>query len=538
MPFCSRPYCEDFYKSGEDMKKYFNLILMLCVGMYCLPGLSSAYHSYNYFSASNTDNMCTHCHPGGPHNHIPKCSECHTATAPPYSVDVAPVKANHSNSMLGTSWATLDNWNVDASGNPYPVTCLNCHEPHHNNGITRDGVTDPSYKLVEFTGLCTATGNGETTMSISDLVINNPAWADPAKWGSKTADERGLVVLDVINGTTLWYKVLRASDTSITFKNEHTAFSCGVYATPQYMSLVYGQLIQEKVGHRHGDSVVDATSVKFGGPHDMANDESGTGTDPTPDGICQVCHTQTDHWRSDGTLADHFSGYRCTICHPHDQGFRYVDPGSLCPPDNQETVTVIDQWNVDFQGDAGSTLYGQEGIAHPHGPDGEGIWNIMNLPPLDGNPATVITNPSILLVNNINQPSSVRLTLVGSVGGWSGLPGQHTLIGDYLILLANHYFGYPDSVGLKIEGLDSGATYEVIVRTGEDGTRNLQTTIDLDGDGLLNDETPVTTLGGGKTSSFQCVADATGTIVGTISTATTNEANLGGLILKKLEIVP
>jgi hypothetical protein len=441
--------------------------------------------------------------------------------------------------MLGSSWSTLDTWNEDSSGNPYPLTCLNCHNPHRNNGIVRNQDADPAYLLVEFTGLCLVNQNKETTMSISDLVVHDPAWADPATWSAKTDDERGLVVVRIdSNGkVSSLFKALSSDGSTITFRNQQFYFPAGGFATPQHMALAYGQFIRNEVGHRVGGSVVNAADVIFTGPASMANDESGTGTDPTPDGICQVCHTQTDHWRSDGSLANHFSGYRCTICHPHDQGFRYVDPGSLCLPSDQETINVVEQWNVDIQGGAGSTLYGQEGVAHPHAPDAQGSWNVMSLPPLDGNPASVITDPTITLATRDNVPSTVSFTLVGSVGGWSGLPGQHSLIGDYLILLGNHYFGYPDSVGLKIEGLEGGETYELVVRTGEDGTRNMQTVVDLDGDGSLSDETWVTTLGGGKTSLFRCVADDNGTIIGRVGTATTNEANFAGFILRKIVVV-
>jgi hypothetical protein len=296
-----------------NIKRIIMLCCIVAAGAFLAPTSSLAYHSFNYYYVSSSDSMCTHCHPGGPGNHIPACTQCHdTAIAPPYSVDVAPYKQTHSNAVIGSDkygdWARV---------------CLDCHEPHHNNGITSSGVTNPDYKLVEFTGRCTETGGGETTMSISDLVINDPAWSDPARWVDKTSAERGLVLLDVINGKTYWYKVLSASETSITFKNEHTYFPSGGRATDQYMSLVYGQFIKDEV---------NGTAVTFGGYRDMAKNESMTDFDSTPDGICQVCHTQTDYWRNDGTRADHFNGWRCTLCHLHDQGFKAVTPeGCICP---------------------------------------------------------------------------------------------------------------------------------------------------------------------------------------------------------------
>ena len=247
--------------------------------------------------------MCSHCHPGGPGGgNFPECTQCHTASSPPYNVDTAPEKQTHSSDVIGSykygTWAR---------------ECLDCHEPHHNNGITGEGVSDPSYILVEFTGDYAVTVDSVTTMTISDLVVHDPDWADPATWGSKTGPERGLVLLDTINGTMYWYKVISADDTTISFVNDGTYFPQSPISNPQSLSLAYGQFIQDEI---------NGTAVTFGGPHTMADDESGTGTDPTPNGVCQVCHTQTKFWRSDGTRANHFSGEYCASCHEHDKGFK------------------------------------------------------------------------------------------------------------------------------------------------------------------------------------------------------------------------
>ncbi len=41
------------------------------------------------------------------------------------------------------------------------------------------------------------------------------------------------------------------------------------------------------------------------------------------DGICETCHTQTDHHRNDGSAPaqDHNNATNCIACHPHDNGF-------------------------------------------------------------------------------------------------------------------------------------------------------------------------------------------------------------------------
>ena len=211
-------------------------------------------------------------------------------------------------------------------------------------------------------------------------------------------------------------------------------------------------------------------------------------------------------------------------------------PGAFnFPVSSGPMVNVLEQWNVDIQGDAGSTTFGQEGLAHPHGPDASGVWNIFNVPPLDGDPTTLVTDPSLNLVDKDGDASSVTFSIIGDVGGWSGNPGADTLIGDYIILLANGGLGYPDSLGMNLSGLDAGATYELIVHSAENSARDMQTTFDIDGDGSLADETPATTSGGGATQSFLFTANGSGTLVGEITTATNNEANLSGIQLKKIE---
>lgn len=52
-------------------------------------------------------------------------------------------------------------------------------------------------------------------------------------------------------------------------------------------------------------------------------DYSGPSNSPYDDGICEVCHTQTNHYRNDNSGGDHShnAGTRCIGCHPHSSGF-------------------------------------------------------------------------------------------------------------------------------------------------------------------------------------------------------------------------
>ncbi|MHB1349070.1 MAG: LamG-like jellyroll fold domain-containing protein [Desulfobulbaceae bacterium] len=51
--------------------------------------------------------------------------------------------------------------------------------------------------------------------------------------------------------------------------------------------------------------------------------------DATVDGVCEVCHTDTNAWHNDGTLAgtgahSGLKGSNCMTCHPHSEGFRAI----------------------------------------------------------------------------------------------------------------------------------------------------------------------------------------------------------------------
>lgn len=307
------------------MNKSYLFCFLFVIGTLLLPPHTSfAYHNFPYDRG-----MCEACHPGGPAGNKPDCTQiCHAdeEVKPPYSIFAAP---------YGTFHIIMESENNTSSA----ITCTNCHDPHDNNGITSDGISNPDYILVEFTGYNAESANKETTLTLSNVVIHDAAWEDPATWGNKTGADRGLVLLGSADGVNIRrYKVLRTTNSTITFKNDFTYFGPrGVLP----MSLVYGQFIREEIIKPDGTLV----PVTFSGPRTLANDDDsnpGDGFDETPDGICQVCHTQTSYWHSDGTKATHFSGWKCTICHPHSKGFQYTDPEVLCLTPPAETAL---QWD-------------------------------------------------------------------------------------------------------------------------------------------------------------------------------------------------
>ncbi len=297
-------------EEGVNMKRHFLSYCIVLIGIFLIPCSSFA---LMHISNNNFAWECSGCHIyGGPADGVRPCEDCHNTSSDDSDNydDFNTIKvATHSSEVIGS---------VPPYGyGTWGQECLDCHQHHTHKGLSRyDGVTEPSYVLGELTinWPVSDAERTETTFTIDASSILDPAWGDPATWAQKTGNERGLILVMKPNSRYIWWEIIDATETTVTIANVRTYFR--YRDKPFEAKLVYGMLIKDEV---------NGVDVDAGGPSTMADDESGTEFDPTPEGICQVCHTQTLHWRYDGSLADHFSGWNCILCHPHEQGFK-VDP--------------------------------------------------------------------------------------------------------------------------------------------------------------------------------------------------------------------
>ncbi|MBU4261817.1 MAG: CxxxxCH/CxxCH domain-containing protein [Proteobacteria bacterium] len=276
------------------MKKVI-LPSLLGLGIAMLPQTGAA-NTAPHWTTNSID--CLDCH----QNHMgPKtpCDFCHNNDrGGNYSKTSAPVEATHSAAVIGSS-----------SYGQWQRQCVDCHDPH----VSAQCATP----LVEGSFSSYSAARGTTTFNLDHLLVLDNFWQDPATWSAKTGAERGLILL--VQGM-LWdaeqngfvdfsAEIINATASTITVQGEVTQFS-----TSRDFKILYGQYIK---------SEINGTPVAFAAPPaGLAYNESASAIDPTPDGVCQVCHTLTRHWRSDGTLADHFNGGNCTACHDHELGFR------------------------------------------------------------------------------------------------------------------------------------------------------------------------------------------------------------------------
>ncbi|MCB2183427.1 MAG: CxxxxCH/CxxCH domain-containing protein [Desulfobulbaceae bacterium] len=268
---------------------------LLVLGTITLPQIALG-NAAPHWTVNNID--CIDCH----QNHMgPKtaCEFCHNNdTGAQFSKTSAPEMLTHSSAVIGSN--RYGSWERQ---------CVDCHDPHVS------AQCDTPLVSGNFAGY--SPGAGTTTFILDSTTVHDISWQNPEDWNSKTGPERGLIFL--VEGM-LWdaeqnryvdfsSEIISATATSITVQGEVTEISLA-----RDFKILYGQYIKTEIDNR---------TVTFNSsPAGLAFNDAAPSADPTPDGVCQVCHTQTKYWRNDGSRAVHFNGEDCTTCHEHELGFR------------------------------------------------------------------------------------------------------------------------------------------------------------------------------------------------------------------------
>ena len=288
--------------------------ILILIGIAVLVLTSQVYALDGPHNETN-DISCFDCHLGGQAAVDPNtvCLGCHTTDTPPYSKSGAPLVATHS----GTSHGTFEK------------QCTDCHYFHFYNQHYMWGSN--TYLVTGTISSITDNGDGTITFGYTNLTVNSSNWSNPSTWSQKTGTERGLIMIPNTKDLSFGFEIINADSATITVKGSIAPFQTRVHVGDTF-ALIYGQAINSFIPNW------TQPRVKFyekEGQHGFAHndflvpDQNGDGVaeDSTPDGVCQVCHTLTNYWRSDGTLAAtdvHSSqnGTDCTQCHKHSDGFR------------------------------------------------------------------------------------------------------------------------------------------------------------------------------------------------------------------------
>jgi len=287
------------------------------------------------------------------------CLSCHNnATGGGYTKNSAPRMLTHSSATTTGKYGLWSN------------TCINCHNPHTQDQFRVHGAV--AYLVTGTITTITDNGDGTSTLGYTGAVENKAGWGDVTRWGRKSSgnasggNERGLIVLPNTSDPDVSFEVISATASEMLVEGGIDSVFPGRVAPGDTFALVYGQLVTTDVAGR---------VVRFyqnAGENSFAVNEAGSpaSTDPLADGICQGCHTQTTHWRVDGSLADHKSGSDCMICHKHEEGFR-AGGCSLCHNSPPATGThgihtgsaSLDYGTTDIQSQPGEYAFSC-GICH------------------------------------------------------------------------------------------------------------------------------------------------------------------------------
>lgn len=232
---------------------------------------------------------------GTPRNLL--CLNCHDGQGPGPTVNL--------HSSLGMApIGRLPNWTV---------ACVDCHNPHFQEQLQHHDPATGEPFLVTATTVSVSTsleagGETESTL-IYDAATGRSTWLDPSRWSAKTDAGRGLLLVPDINEHPLTVlEVIAANAQSVTVRGRvpETAIN-------RTFGLLYGQMIRPMIL-----TTTARKNVFFPAPDSFVDTTGGN----EPVGICQVCHSQTNHWRATPGAADsHQAGTDCTLCHQHTLGF-------------------------------------------------------------------------------------------------------------------------------------------------------------------------------------------------------------------------
>jgi hypothetical protein len=273
------------------------LTVLLIVGIRASPALAEDNdypHNYVQDASCNTG-TCHSAYGGGAGPDYkegdPSCLFCHDDTGPAGSLP-APTAASHSSATTSTKYGT------------WSMKCIDCHHEHLQAQYWAYG--EESYF---FTGFSDPGGITETT-----LTMTGAGWEEDCFAGMVLFPNIDDLYADWSN-----YGIIGNTSDTITVKGP-MLLEGGGWDTPigtgnKNFAIVYGQ----GVNHYVPDEA-PTRPVRFFRSEGANSFADG---DATYDGICEVCHTQTNHHRNDGTAPQqsHFDGARCTTCHSHANGF-------------------------------------------------------------------------------------------------------------------------------------------------------------------------------------------------------------------------
>lgn len=200
---------------------------------------------------------------------------------------------------------------TDNSYGDWTVECKVCHDPHYQEQFRKYGSASYLY-------------SGASTNVATTLITETGAgWTVDAY--------AGFVVVPNVLQKNYNYKILSNTSDTLTVQGPINLTKVSIGNT---FAIVYGKLINEKIDLSRitiSPAKSGTKAVRFFGKTGANSYADGNGT---YDGICEVCHTQTTHFRNNGSAPDQLhvnagspAGTDCIYCHSHTGGFAHGGSG-------------------------------------------------------------------------------------------------------------------------------------------------------------------------------------------------------------------
>jgi len=241
------------------------------------------------------------------------CLSCHVAPFGPYTETNAPKVKTHSSVSTSNKYGE------------WTRQCIHCHKPHKQLQKNYQGTDESNLYLAQGTiESCVDNGDGTSTLTYSSITYK-AGWNSSKiidKTGKGGIYKRSTVLFPDASNLNYSYSIT-AVDPGTTGTIKVKGDACTNLSPPTTFAVMYGQFVKDLI-----DVSGTNTEVKF---FDQIGTNSFADGDETYDGVCEVCHTRTTHFRNDGLASEQnhenisrgraSGGTNCSRCHKHTDGF-------------------------------------------------------------------------------------------------------------------------------------------------------------------------------------------------------------------------
>lgn len=249
--------------------------------------LDSASANYPHMPEFGVDCAACHFGHGGTYPDDTDCLGCHDGS-------FAPQVVGHSSDTTSNKYGT------------WSMSCTTCH-----NGMYQWQFRDYGAEAYIFSGTSDPGGITETT-----LTMTGASWMPDEFAGYQ-------LIPNLVADDTYSYRIV--ANTEDTIVVDEPMYLDVITTGNTSFAVIYGRLVKTAIETPNDGS----KPVRF---FDNTGPNSFADGDTAFDGVCEVCHTQTNHHRNDGNapgdfddsggFVGHNDGDDCTECHPHSSGFQ------------------------------------------------------------------------------------------------------------------------------------------------------------------------------------------------------------------------